>query len=260
MADGSLADAEPDSEPDVSPYAGHRIEYVYDALGRLTQRLHQGVADAGGVRPFIEERRFVWEGDRLAAEAAYGAPDGTEMRWRRTYVPGPTGLDDPPQVAVEILQPGSPFSGTTRTYTYLRDELGTVVGLVAEDEGSDPQAPPVPVRYRYTPYGEAHAESAPELLRARFDAEAVEAAAAGGTVTQDVSDPALAAAGGLVLDWSLPLDAASLGGGLAVEELLAGSGWTPVAAGRAAVGEEPDDGELSVAVEKPRLIVITGCA
>ena len=101
------------------------------------------------------------------------------MRWRRTYVPGPTGLDDPPQVVVEIFQPGSPFSGTARTYTYLRDEQGTVVGLVAEDEGSDPQAPPVPVRYRYTPYGEAHAESRPELLRARFDAEAVEAATMG---------------------------------------------------------------------------------
>ena len=255
--DGSLSDAEPDGEPDVSPYAGHRIGYEYDANGRLTRRLHDGVADAGGVRPFIEERRFVWEGARLAAEAAYGAPDGTEMRWRRTYVPGPTGLDDPPQVVVEIFQPGSPFSGTARTYTYLRDEQGTVVGLVAEDEGSDPQAPPVPMRYRYTPYGEAHAESRPELLRARFDAEAVEAATMGGTVTQSVADPALAAAGGLVLDWSLTLDPASLDTGLAVEELLPGTGWTPVAAGRAAVGEEPEDpGEIGVASEKPRLIVL----
>ena len=60
--DGSLSDAEPDGEPDVSPYAGHRIEYAYDANGRLTRRLHEGVEDAGGVRPFIEERRFVWEG------------------------------------------------------------------------------------------------------------------------------------------------------------------------------------------------------
>ena len=147
---------------------------------------------------------------------APGPGGGLRRAGRRTYVPGPTGLDDPPQVVVEIFQPGSPFSGTARTYTYLRDEQGTVVGLVAEDEGSDPQAPPVPVRYRYTPYGEAHAESRPELLRGRFDAEAVEAATMGGTVTQSVADPALAAAGGLVLDWSLTLDPASLDTGLAV--------------------------------------------
>jgi RHS repeat-associated protein len=253
--DGTLLGGAPDGELDISPYAGHRVRYDYDARGRLTRRLHEGVGDGSGVRPFIELRELVWEGDRLAAEAAYGAPDGTNFRWRRTYVPGPAGLDDPPQVTVEIQQPGSPFSGIARTYTYLRDELGTVIGLVAEDEGSDPQSPPVPLRYRYTPYGEAHAETGPELLRARFDSGGAEVAGAGGTVTQVVADPASAAAGGMVLDWSLPLDAASLGA-VAVEELVPGAGWTAVDPGRVAIGEAPEAEGAGVVSENPRLVVL----
>ena len=85
----------------------------------------------------------------------YGNAEETIFRWRNTYVPGPSGLDDAVQVMVEDV------SGAARTYTLLRDELGTVMGLVAEDEGTAPANPPVPVRYRYTPYGEAHAERAP---------------------------------------------------------------------------------------------------
>ncbi|HSF39572.1 MAG TPA: hypothetical protein VLT87_07245 [Thermoanaerobaculia bacterium] len=45
-------------------------------------------------------------------------------------------------------------SATTRTNTLVRDELGTVLGLVAEDKGSDPAKPPVPVRYRYPVFSE----------------------------------------------------------------------------------------------------------
>ncbi len=253
-------DADGDGEPDASPYAGHRVRYDYDAQGRLTRRLHEGADDGTGTRGFIEDRRFVWEGDRLAAEAAYGgydsAGDPTNLRWRRTYVPGPTGLDDPPQVMVEIFQPGSPYSGETRTYTYLRDELGTVVGLVAEDEGTDPNHPPVPVRYRYTPYGEVHVESGPELLRARYDADATEVTTTGGTVTQTVADPALSAVGAMVLDWSLGLDAGTLATGVVVEELLAGSGWTPVDPVRVAIGPAPASDGTTTATDDPRLRVL----
>ncbi len=242
----SWPDADGDGEPDVSPYAGQKVSYVYDARGRLERRLHEGVAAADGTRPFIEERRYVWEEDRLAAESAYGPSDtGENLRWRRTYVPGPSGLDDPTQVVMEVFQPGSPYSGEARTYTYLHDELGTIVGLVAEDEGTgstDRARPPVPIRYRYTPYGEAHAETGPELLRARYRADLTEADTAGGTVTQAVADATVAAPGGVLLSWSIPLDEATLASGLAVEQLQAATGWTAVPAGELILGHRPDDG------------------
>jgi len=159
-------------------------------------------------------------------------------------------------VVVEIFQPGSPYSGQARTYTYLRDELGTVVGLVAEDEGTDPNHPPVPVRYRYTPYGEVHAESGPELLRARFDSDTTEVATPGGTVTQTVADPTLSAAGAMVLDWSLGLDAGTLSTGVVVEELLAGTGWPAVDPARLALGDAPEAGGVTSAPDDPRLRVL----
>ncbi|HSL81419.1 MAG TPA: hypothetical protein VLF66_01500, partial [Thermoanaerobaculia bacterium] len=236
-------DGDGDGSPDVSPYTGHRVSYHYDARGRLLRRLHEGADDGTGLRPFIEERRYVWEEDRLAAEAVYGPSEtGENLRWRKTYVPGPMGLDDAPQVVVEIVQPGSPFTGEARTYTYVTDELGTVVGLVAEDEGADPNHPPVPVRYRYTPYGEAHAETGPELLRARFDGGATEVETAAGPVTQTVADETATAPGGLVLRWSIPVDQATLADGLVMERLVPGGGWTPVPAGELAMGPKPQEG------------------
>jgi len=229
-----------DGEPEVSPFAGHRVRYDYDAMGRLTRRVHEGEAPADGSRPFIEERQYVWEGARLAAEAGYGpSATGENLRWRRTYVPGPSGLDDPIQVVVEIFQPGSPFSGETHTYTYLRDELGTVIGLVAEDEGIDPNEPPIPVRYHYTPYGVARAETGPELLRVRFDNGATQVQVAGGTVSQTVADETLSAVGAMELTWSLPLRADTLATGLEVERLDAtpeGTTWTAVPEAEVAIG------------------------
>lgn len=92
--------ADGDGEPEVSPYAGQRVSYDYDARGRLLRRLHERVADAAGARPFIAERRYVWEGDHLAAEAAYGlsetGPDGNGfLRWRRPASPAPRGSTTP---------------------------------------------------------------------------------------------------------------------------------------------------------------------
>jgi hypothetical protein len=48
------------------------------------RRLQEGVVSVAGTRPFIEERRFVWEGDRLAAKAAYGPSDTVNPPIRRT--------------------------------------------------------------------------------------------------------------------------------------------------------------------------------
>lgn len=231
-------DADGDSQPEVTPWAGHQVRYDYDAAGRLANRWLRGKLPAGSTddaeRPFIEKRVFVWEGDALAAEAAYGNAEESIFRWRKTYVPGPGGLDDAVQVIVEDAA-----SSSTRTYTLLRDEMGSVAGLVAEDEGSDPAQPPVPARYLYTPYGEAHAETGPELQRARFDGEVTAVQTADGAATQTVADGTAAAAGALVLDWSLGLDDSTLAENLKVEHLVAGLGWLPLAANDVAVGVEP---------------------
>jgi RHS repeat-associated protein len=211
---------------EVTPWAGHLVEYRYDASGRMSERWHWGqIPEGGGDRPFIERRVFVWEQARLAAEAAYGLGGEETLRWRRTYVPGPAGLDDAPQVVVEIRAiPGNPYAGTTRTYTYLRDELGTVIGLVAEDEGTNPNDPPAPVRYRYSPFGEAYAESGPRLDAARFvggisEIETTSGPTAGQTPAPDH------AAGAMVLSLSLPVDPTTLAAGLAVER-LEGASWS----------------------------------
>ena len=248
-------DSDGDGEPDVTPWAGHQVRYEYDAAGRLTHRWHHAKLPEGETddaqRPFIEKRVFVWEGDALAAEAAYGNAEETVFRWRKTYVPGPSGLDDAVQVVVEDA------SGTARTYTLLRDELGTVVGLVAEDEGSDPANPPVPVRYRYTPYGEAHAESGPELLRAHFDGQAEEVETASGSVTQTVTDetaasPDRSSSTGPSRSIARPCTA-----GLSVERLATGSGWAPLPADEVAVGTAPSGGTSAGGGGPPaRLLVL----
>ena len=93
-----------------------------------------------------------------------------------------------------------------------------------------------------TPYGEAHAETGPELLRARYDNDLSEVSTVGGSVTQTVADETAAAPGGVLLSWSLPLDESTLAAGLLVEQLQAGAGWTAVPAGELVIGHRPDDG------------------
>gem|GEM_PF-5042681 len=94
----------------------------------------------------------------------------------------------------------------------------------------------------HTPYGEAHAETGPELLRARYDNDLSEVRTVGGTVTQTVADETVAAPGGVLLSWSLPLDETTLAAGLLVEQLQAGAGWSAVPAGELVIGHRPDDG------------------
>ncbi|MCP4570810.1 MAG: hypothetical protein GY838_00510, partial [bacterium] len=245
LATVTVKDSWPDGE--ISPFAGHQIRYQYDALGRLLYRWHVGPLQEGetddALRPFIEKRAFVWEDQGLVAEVAYGDPAETQIRWRKTYVPGAGGYDDAVQVAVEVLDlPGSSYPGS-RLYTYLRDELGTVIGLIAEEEGSDPQRPSLPVRYLYSPYGEVHAETAPELRRVRFDSEVTEV----GSVPQSIADPALTAAGGLRVSLSVPVVPESLSAGVVVERLQPGGGWMGVDATEVVLGlDEAEPADLLI--------------
>jgi RHS repeat-associated protein len=218
-----------------SPFAGHQVRYEYDALGRLTYRWHLGPLPAGALddslRPFIEKRAYLWEGDFLLAEVGYGDAAETQVRWRKTYLPGSSGYDDAVQVMVDnVAAPGGPYGGQ-RLYTYLRDEQGTVIGVVAEQEAG--AAPVVPVRYFYTPYGEAHAELGPELRQVKSEAGVFELSGA----VQPEASPAIAR-GALRLVFTLPLAPASLAGGLSLEKLT-GSGWSALGPAELTVSADP---------------------
>ncbi len=232
-------DSDGDGQAEVTPYAGHLVRYAYDGAGRLAHRLHLGALPEGSsddsLRPYIDQRRYVWEGQSLLSESSYGL-EGTEasLRWRKTYVPGPTGLDDAAQVVVEQ-------GNQSRIYTYLRDELGTVQSLVAENESTDPLHPTIAGRYAYSPYGEAHVESAPEMLRAHIDADVT---SANGT-PQAISDPRLAAPGALLLDWSAALDASTLAAGVALDTQVGGT-WTALTGADVAIALDASATRLTI--------------
>jgi RHS repeat-associated protein len=217
-----------------SPYEGHMVRYAYDALGRLTNRTHWGPLPEGEsddtLRPFIERRDYVWDQQSRVAEIGSSDPEGAQVRWRKLYVPGPGGLDDAVQVVVQNVD------GSEALYSILRDEIGSVIALVAEDETRegaggtvDPTRPAIPVRYRYSPFGAALAETSPRVERLLFDNELVEV---GGFQQADVPerDDAVAAAGALRVWFSAALDIATLGAGVVLESRTAGGAWTEVPA------------------------------
>jgi RHS repeat-associated protein len=134
----------------VPTYAGHQVWYEYDASGRLLWRKH---LDPHG--SLYEKRVFLWEGSCLFAEAAFTDETETSLRWRKTYLPGPQRLDDQVQVHIETFPTSDTEQPKNQTYAFIRDELGTVIALVEEVPGADPDEHPIPAaRYLYTPYGD----------------------------------------------------------------------------------------------------------
>lgn len=197
-------------EPVVSPWAGHKVSFEYDALGRLVARIHEArLPEPGAARPFISRREYLWDGPTLLSEVekdAEGAP-----RWKKILAPGASGLDDAVQMLVEDYGAGS--TPSRRLYGFIRDELGTVLGLVDAQGSSTPRGPPVPARYRYTPYGEAHLETGPELVQGRFDSMKT---SVGGT-TQASPIPEQTVGGAVTFEFTIGLDPVSFAAGVRVE-------------------------------------------
>jgi RHS repeat-associated protein len=164
------------------------------------------------------------------------AQDGT-LRWRKSYVPGASGLDDAVQQRVEIYSLSGADVVSDTLYTLLRDEQNTVVALVEEKDGADPRSPPTPVRYHYTPYGEAHAETGAELLSARFDSSLKSVTKPDGTTVSQTTGPD-GVDGGIRLALTLPPDPATLAG-LLVERRNTDGTWGALTAAELALGQRP---------------------
>ncbi|MCP4548535.1 MAG: hypothetical protein GY835_18925, partial [bacterium] len=214
---------DPGAAPIVPIYAGHQICYKYDTFGRLLERIHWAPLDDDDERPFIERRVFVWEGNTLLTETAYGDPErDINMRWRKTYIPGPTGLDDAVQVRVEIFF-GDPAMADT-VYSYVRDEMGTVIAIIEETEGLPGVELPLLARYNYAPYGEFHIELGPELRQAQFDTALTSIETESGTVDQVITDQQTAAPGAFLVTMSFPLEQASFAAGIELWERPTASG------------------------------------
>jgi RHS repeat-associated protein len=221
----------------VPPLAGHRILYQNDATGRLLVRRQYGPLPRPGApdgeRPFVEERRFLWDFAGLVEESGWNSTG--ELVWRKRYVPGVSGLDDSPGFSVEM--PGS----DPKVYSFLRDDQQTVIGLVEERSDASADLPPTPALYSYAPFGEAHLARGPELERVRFDPSLRSVILPGGATASQtpVGD---ARDGGLVLRFLGALEPATLESGLALE-LANGGEWAPLPGG-IAVGIDSDAREV----------------
>jgi RHS repeat-associated protein len=207
------------------PYAGQKISYEYDSLSRLLARTHLGAIPAAGSdaeRPFIEKRAYLWDDKVLLAETAYSDLTETLIRWRKSYIPG-ASLDDHVQLRVETYDLTGRAVATDRLYSYLRDEQSTVLGLA--DETSDPNKPAIPVRYVYTPYGDAHAEIGPELRKAAYQSDVASVTKPDSTVrTQTNADSTHFLSGAIRLTLSADLDPQTFGS--VALEVLRGDVWT----------------------------------
>ena len=217
-------------------HAGERIVYAYDATGRLLSRTHLGQIPPGGTdsdRPFIAKRAFVWDGQRLAAEA--GLNFQNQPIWRQQYVPGQRGLDDAPLVRVEKDLQATP---STKTYAILRDEMGTPVAVVEEAPGPGSGGGlRLLARYLSAPYGQRHSELGPELVAIEFDATITKVASTDQRPTANQT-----VAGALRIVTTSPLASASLASGLVLEQWdQAGGSWRTAPRTDFAIGPADDD-------------------
>jgi len=222
--------------PALAPHAGERIVYAYDATGRLLSRTHLGQIPPGGSdsdRPFLAKRAFVWDGQRLAAEAGLNFQD--QPLWRQQYAPGQRGLDDAPLVRVEKDLQATP---STETYAILRDEMGTPLAVVEEAQGPGSGGGlRLLTRYLSAPYGQRHSELGPELVAIAFDATITKVGSTDQrpTAKQTVS-------GALRVVTTSPLASASLASGLVLEQWDQAAGsWRTAPRTDFAIGTADDD-------------------
>ena len=217
-------------------HAGERIVYAYDATGRLLSRTNLGQIPPGGSdsdRPFIAKRAFVWDGQRLAAEAGLNFQD--QPLWRQQYAPGQRGLDDAPLVRVEKDLQATP---STETYAILRDDMGTPVAVVEEAQGPGSGGGlRLLVRYLSAPYGQRQSELGPELVAIEFDATITKVASTDQRPTANQT-----VAGALRIVTTSPLASASLTSGLVLEQWdAAAASWQAAARKDFAIGAADDD-------------------
>ena len=217
---------------------GEQLVLTYDATGRLLERIHYSSPDAEGNRSFLDKRLMVWDGQRLATQAGLNFED--EVLWRQQYLPGPGWLDDAPLVLVE-----NGLQGTTPTsaqFALLRDEMGSVIGVVEENAGGPPA---LLARYRYSPYGEAHLERQPELVEIVFDPYRMEA----GGETQEPEEGD-SVGGTLVVRTTIALAPESLETGVVVHT-WDGADWQLAPDGDFVVTQDPGDPTSTLVMRRP---------
>ncbi len=135
------------------------------------------------------------------------------------------------------------YQGATpeRLFSYLRDELGTVTGLVEESQTGNPRAPPVAIRYFYDAFGSAHAELGPEVVKTKFDSALTQFTKPdGSSATQTAT--ATTQPGALRILFTSPVTAATIEAGVILEKLAAGT-WIPLPQAERALGFSPDSPE-----------------
>ena len=205
---------------------------AFAAPRRLPGKTTLGPIPQGGQdgdRLFIAKRAFIWDGQRLAAEAGLNVQG--QPIWRQQVAPGQRGLDDAPLVRVETDLQGAP---STKTYALIRDEMGSVLAVAEERAG---QSPNLLARYLYAPYGQRHTELGPELVRIEFDAGVVKVGDKTQTTTANET-----VAGALEIVTTSPLSAATLIAGLTIEHYdPASSSWTTATRTDFAIGTADGD-------------------
>ncbi|MHB1045448.1 MAG: Ig-like domain-containing protein, partial [Thermoanaerobaculia bacterium] len=223
-------------------YAEHQTRIVRDALGRPFAEEHLGPPTTPGdpaSRPFVGKKEFLWDGGSLLAEAGRAA-DGA-LLWRKSYVPGPSGIDDAVQLRVEIYDAAGART-SDRLFAYVRDEQGSVLALVEETATADPARPPIVLRNLYDPRGQAHAEVGPEIRSSSHDPLRRSVTLSDGTtVNQSVASSA--AEGCLRVDLSVGIDSGTLAAGVVVERRLSDGTWGALTAADLALAHD-DDGLL----------------